>query len=71
MKQPYFHNGDLRNDFPRLMDEPALAIGRDKIDNDGEPYWYLDVDDRSYSYGNEKERDADYITLVKALDDEL
>jgi len=63
-----FHNLELQTDIEgRLKDLPEYVLGKDTIDNDGEPSYYLDVNDIGYSYVNESDRDRDFDKLVKYI----
>lgn len=65
--KPDFYNGDLSFDIEKILGNDEIEIKKDVIDNDGEPSYYLDVNDSGYSYVDQSERDMDYQLLVGFL----
>ena len=55
-----FFNGDLQMDAEKHLRTDNFEIKKDEAENDGELMYYLDVNDDSYFYHNESDRDFDY-----------
>jgi hypothetical protein len=72
----YLHNGDLNNDLEKIFsnqesfesDEQKMAVSKEVDFNLDYPY-AIDVEDESYFYANEKERNEDYIALCFLLNE--
>lgn len=63
-----FIDKDLQNDFGRIVLRDTISIVLDKVgDKKEERPYTLDIDDSSYFYESDYDRDTDLIDLIKAL----
>ncbi len=64
---PSFSNGDLMNDIEKHLRCDCENVGKDSYHNGVETVWVIDVNDDSYVYYSEQDRDSDYGKLNKFL----
>ncbi len=65
--KPDFYNGDLSSDIEKILRYDEVEFKKNVIDNEGEPSYYLDVNDTGYSYADKYQRDMDYQLLFGFL----
>jgi hypothetical protein len=68
IKSVYANNGDLRNDWAKHQSADEIKISREHDADVNEDYPYiLTINDSSYFYANQKERNEDYDIAKKIL----
>lgn len=65
----FFKNGDLQISFRNELSSDDFKMKKSKIDDDGEgnPTWFLDFNETSYSYAMRKDRDHDYKLMRQCI----
>ena len=60
MKQTKFYNGDLQTDAGKHLRADNIVISKSVEKNDTSKVYYLDINDNSYFYYSQSERDFDF-----------